>query len=47
MSGYPANIIANQGILEKDIHFLQKPFTVQKLATKIRALLDNPFGEKS
>ncbi|MBN2429379.1 MAG: transporter substrate-binding domain-containing protein [Deltaproteobacteria bacterium] len=47
MSGYPANIIAQQGILEKGIHFLQKPFTVQKLAIKIRAILDNQSGEKS
>ena len=37
MSGYTANVIAHQGVLEKDIIFLQKPFSIQELEEKIRA----------
>ena len=41
MSGYTANIIANQGILSEDLHFIQKPFTQQKLAEMVwKALHD-------
>ena len=39
-SGYTAEVIDKQGILEKGINFLSKPFTSQKLAAKIRELLD-------
>ncbi len=40
MSGYTANIIAHQGILESDVHFLQKPFSVNNLAAKVREVLE-------
>ncbi len=40
MSGYTANIIAHHGVLEPGIQFLQKPFTVNTLATRVRAVLD-------
>ncbi|MCP4338297.1 MAG: response regulator [Desulfobulbaceae bacterium] len=40
MSGYTANIITNKGVLDKDINFLQKPFSIQKLAVKVREILD-------
>ena len=40
MSGYTANVIMHRGILESDVHFLQKPFTVQSLAGKVREILD-------
>jgi len=39
MSGYTADIIASQGIIENDVHFLQKPFSVEALAAKIRQVL--------
>jgi len=35
MSGYTANVIAHQGVLEQNIIFLQKPFSIQDLAEKI------------
>jgi two-component system, cell cycle sensor histidine kinase and response regulator CckA len=42
MSGYMGSVIAELGMLEKDIHFIQKPFSVQTLAAKLReALNDN------
>ncbi len=41
MSGYPANVIARQGILEDGVHFIQKPFSMADLDAKIRAALDS------
>ena len=40
MSGYTADVIAERGVLEADVHFIQKPFTKYTLATKIRQVLD-------
>ena len=39
-SGYTDDHLVDSGELEKDIEFLQKPFTVQALLTKIRSILD-------
>ena len=39
-SGYTADIITQQGVLGEGVHFIQKPFTSQSLATKIREALD-------
>lgn len=40
MSGYTANIVADRGVLERDVEFLQKPFSVESLAIKVREVLD-------
>ncbi len=40
MSGYTDNAIVRHGVLEKGIHFLQKPFERDSLAAKVRAALD-------
>ncbi len=40
MSGYTADVIANQGILKKNVQFIQKPFSMQDLAGKVRKTLD-------
>jgi PAS domain S-box-containing protein len=40
MSGYPQEVLARQGTLDPDIHLLQKPFTAEELARKIRQVLD-------
>ncbi len=40
MSGYTAEIIAKSGRLEPGTGFLQKPFTVEELAERLRATLD-------
>jgi len=39
MSGYTADIIANHGVLQDGVAFLQKPFGVEQLAAKVRDLL--------
>ena len=40
MSGYSADIIAKQGMLEAGIHFLQKPFALRDVAFKARKALE-------
>lgn len=43
MSGYTADIITRRGgLLVKDIHFIQKPFTVSSLTVKIQEVLAQP-----
>lgn len=39
MSGYSASVIAEQGVIEEGVNFIQKPFTISELATKVRAAL--------
>jgi PAS domain S-box-containing protein len=39
VSGYTADVIAHRGVLEVGVHFLQKPFSIQDLASKVRELL--------
>lgn len=41
MSGYPEDVISNQGILNLGVNFIQKPFSSQSLASKVRNILDN------
>jgi len=40
MSGYTSNVIAHHGVLEKGVQFIQKPFTVLQLLTKVREVLN-------
>jgi CheY-like chemotaxis protein len=40
MSGYTADIIAPHGLLDEGVDFLPKPFSVNDLAEKVRAVLD-------
>ena len=40
ISGYSDNQIAQNGILISGIHFLQKPYSIEKLAKKVREILD-------
>ena len=40
VSGYTANIIAHQGVLDEGVHFLQKPFSMKDLAIKVSQALE-------
>jgi signal transduction histidine kinase/CheY-like chemotaxis protein len=40
MSGYTANVIAHHGVLEKGMHFIQKPFSIEDLARKVREAIE-------
>ncbi|WP_217352428.1 hybrid sensor histidine kinase/response regulator [Candidatus Viridilinea mediisalina] len=39
ISGYTANFIAHHGVLDAGVHFIQKPFAITDLATKVREVL--------
>jgi signal transduction histidine kinase/DNA-binding response OmpR family regulator len=39
MSGYTADVIAHQGVLDAGVHFIQKPFSTKDLAAKLRQAL--------
>ncbi|MDP3481449.1 MAG: response regulator [Desulfoprunum sp.] len=41
MTGNTADIIAHQGIMPSGINFLQKPFTKEQLAQRVREVLDS------
>ncbi len=40
MSGYTANVIAHHGVLDPGVAFIQKPFGLWDLASRIRQVLD-------
>jgi CheY-like chemotaxis protein len=40
MSGYTADVITHRGILDEGVQFIQKPFTMHDLSTKVREVLD-------
>jgi len=39
VSGYTANVIAHHGILDDDINFIQKPFSIEKLSAVLEDIL--------
>lgn len=40
MSGYTANVIAHRGVLDHGVNFIQKPYSLNEFAIKIRTILD-------
>jgi len=42
MSGYTANVIAHQGVLEQGVQFIQKPFSMQEIAARVDTALKQP-----
>lgn len=39
MSGYKSDCIAHRGVLEEELQFIQKPFSINDLGPKIRDAL--------
>lgn len=42
MSGYTADVIAHHGVLDEDVHFIAKPFTLKDLTARVREALTPP-----
>jgi len=42
MSGYTSQVIVSRGVLDEGIDFLEKPFTPQSVARRVRDVLDRP-----
>jgi hypothetical protein len=40
MSGYTDDVIARHGVLPEEVKLLEKPFTLESLAGRIREVLD-------
>ncbi|MFH1029119.1 MAG: PAS domain S-box protein, partial [Pseudomonadota bacterium] len=47
MSGYTADVIAYRGVLSEGTHFIQKPFSTNALARKVRDVLDATHARQS
>ena len=46
MSGYTDDAIVRRGVREEGMPFLQKPFTIDALALKVREVLDEPAATR-
>ncbi|OQX12163.1 MAG: hypothetical protein BWK76_18055 [Desulfobulbaceae bacterium A2] len=42
MSGYTADVISHRGMIDEKVNFIQKPFTVLELSSKVREVLEQP-----
>jgi CheY-like chemotaxis protein len=40
MSGYTTDVIVRHGVLEEGVHFIQRPFSTETLADKVRQVLE-------
>ena len=40
MSGYTADVIEQRNLLDENVHFIQKPFTIEAMVQKVRVALD-------
>jgi len=46
MSGYTADIIAHQGVIEEEVNFIQKPFSSKAFNNKVREILEQQEAEQ-
>lgn len=41
MSGYTSDVIDHHGVLDEDVQFIQKPFSMNELAEELRVILES------
>ena len=41
-TGFSRNAVIHNGVLDQDVNFISKPFTIEQLAAKARGVLDDP-----
>ncbi len=41
MSGYTADVIVQSGVLDQNVHFMRKPFSIRELAATVRKALED------
>lgn len=41
-SGYAEDVVVHHGVLEPDVHFVGKPYSLATLSAKVRSILDQP-----
>ena len=41
-TGYTRNAVVHNGVLDPGVELIGKPFTIEELAAKVRAVLDLP-----
>ncbi|HEY9239970.1 MAG TPA: ATP-binding protein, partial [Burkholderiaceae bacterium] len=41
-TGYTRNAVVHNGVLDAGVHLIGKPFTIEELAARVRAVLDSP-----
>jgi hypothetical protein len=39
-TGFSRNAVIHNGVLDQDVNFISKPFTIEQLASKARVVLD-------
>lgn len=47
LSGYTDDMIDRHGVLDDDVHFLKKPFSIKELSMKVREVLDDEKAPKT
>ena len=47
MSGYTDDAVLRRGVLERGAAFIEKPFSSEELARRVRDVLDGPPAERS
>jgi PAS domain S-box-containing protein len=45
MSGYSADVIVHQGVIEEGVHLIEKPFSAEALLRRVREILDGVTEE--
>lgn len=45
ITGYAENAVVRHGHLERDMHVMMKPFTLEALANRVKEIIARPFSQ--